>query len=282
MKKIFVVAALLALSSLAFGATTVPIQLLNPAGSTSGQAVLSTGPSTAPAWGPVSLAGITGTLAVANGGTGATAAAAARTNLGAAATSGTLSQFAATTSAQLLGVISDETGSGSLVFSASPTFTGTVNAAAITASGLITPSSTVGIKGTTTNDNAQAGSIGEYPTPTNLNAVPLTTNVAANVSSISLPGGDYDIECTANFAPAGSTNIGLIEVGVSTTSATQPALGGYQLLQSSLTTGLRQTMKSGRVRVPLASTTTVYCVATSVFGTSTMTADGFMSVRRPR
>jgi hypothetical protein len=37
-----------------------------------------------------------------------------------------LSQFAATTSAQLAGVISDETGTGSLVFAGSPTFTGTV------------------------------------------------------------------------------------------------------------------------------------------------------------
>ena len=34
--------------------------------------------------------------------------------------------FAATTSAQLAGVISDETGSGSLVFSASPTLTGNI------------------------------------------------------------------------------------------------------------------------------------------------------------
>ena len=41
--------------------------------------------------------------------------------VGAAVTSGTLAQFAATTSAQLAGVISDETGSGSLVFSNSPT-----------------------------------------------------------------------------------------------------------------------------------------------------------------
>jgi hypothetical protein len=38
-----------------------------------------------------------------------------------AATSGTLAQFAATTSAQLAGVISDETGSGLLVFATSPT-----------------------------------------------------------------------------------------------------------------------------------------------------------------
>lgn len=44
---------------------------------------------------------------------------------GFATTAGNLSQFAATTSAQLAGVISDETGTGSLVFSASPTFTGT-------------------------------------------------------------------------------------------------------------------------------------------------------------
>jgi hypothetical protein len=39
-----------------------------------------------------------------------------------------LSQFAATTSAQLAGVMSDETGSGALVFAASPTLTGTPNA----------------------------------------------------------------------------------------------------------------------------------------------------------
>jgi len=41
-------------------------------------------------------------------------------------TGGTLAQFAATTSAQLLGVISDETGSGSLVFATSPTFSTSV------------------------------------------------------------------------------------------------------------------------------------------------------------
>ena len=42
---------------------------------------------------------------------------------GVALTSGTLAQFAATTSAQLAGVISDETGSGALVFANSPTLT---------------------------------------------------------------------------------------------------------------------------------------------------------------
>lgn len=61
--------------------------------------------------------GVTGTLPVGNGGTGATSLAAA--NIG--VTTGHLGQFAATTSSQLAGVLSDETGSGALVFGTSPT-----------------------------------------------------------------------------------------------------------------------------------------------------------------
>jgi hypothetical protein len=56
--------------------------------------------------------------------------------VGVGLTSGKLDQFAATTSAELAGVISDETGSGSLVFSASPALTGvpTAPTAAVSAS----------------------------------------------------------------------------------------------------------------------------------------------------
>ena len=49
-----------------------------------------------------------------------------------------LNVFGSTTSAELAGVISDETGTGLLVFNASPTFTGTVSAAEINASGNVT------------------------------------------------------------------------------------------------------------------------------------------------
>jgi len=49
-----------------------------------------------------------------------------------------LNVFGATSSEELRSVISDETGTGSLVFSASPTFTGTLNAAEISASGNVT------------------------------------------------------------------------------------------------------------------------------------------------
>jgi len=52
-----------------------------------------------------------------------------------ATTSDKLSAFAATTSAELAGVLSDETGSGSVVFSVSPTLTGTVTLPDITMNG---------------------------------------------------------------------------------------------------------------------------------------------------
>ena len=51
---------------------------------------------------------------------------------------GNVSTLTTSTSAELAAVISDETGTGVLVFNASPTFTGTVNAAEISASGNVT------------------------------------------------------------------------------------------------------------------------------------------------
>lgn len=82
---------------------------------------------------------------------------------GNATTSGTLGQFAATTSAQFFGVISNETGTGFVVASSGPTFTSGITAdritltstsgAAVTATGQGTGS---GVRGTST-DNTTAG-----------------------------------------------------------------------------------------------------------------------------
>lgn len=71
MKRILTGALAALLSFAALAATTTPVQLLNPAGSTTGQAIVSTGASTAPAWGLVPLTGISGlgTAASVNTGT---------------------------------------------------------------------------------------------------------------------------------------------------------------------------------------------------------------------
>lgn len=63
MKRILAAAFAALLSFSAFAATLTPIQLLQPAGSTSGQFITSTGPSTAPAWSTVTLSGLGGVTA---------------------------------------------------------------------------------------------------------------------------------------------------------------------------------------------------------------------------
>lgn len=73
-----------------------------------------------------------------------------------AQTSGKLSQFAATTSAELAGVISDETGSGALVFGTSPTFTTSIS----------TPTAAIGVAST-----AMTFQVGTNKTPTGVTNV---------------------------------------------------------------------------------------------------------------
>jgi hypothetical protein len=74
MIKKIIVGALALFPIVTFATTFSPVQLLNPAGSTAGQAILSTGASSAPAWGNISIATLTGVLPVANGGTNASTA----------------------------------------------------------------------------------------------------------------------------------------------------------------------------------------------------------------
>jgi len=87
---------------------------------------------------------------------------------GTLATTGNLSQFAATTSAQLAGVISDETGSGALVFGTSPTFTTSIDAGA-TFTAFATPTTVTGFAAATSltiggTASAQTISIGASST----------------------------------------------------------------------------------------------------------------------
>jgi hypothetical protein len=74
-----------------------------------------------------------------------------------ATTAGNLSQFAATTSAQLAGVLSDETGTGSAVFSAGPTFTGTVVLPSTTSIGSVTSTEIGYVNGVTSAIQTQFG-----------------------------------------------------------------------------------------------------------------------------
>jgi hypothetical protein len=262
-----------AVSIAAFGATLNPIQLLNPAGSSSGQAIVSTGASTAPAWGGVGVNGIASIAAntvLAN----ATGSAASPTAFAMPSCSATGNALNWTTSTGF----TCQTGLATL---ASPTFTGTVTTAALTATGLITPSTTNGIKGTTLADNANTGSVGEYPSAST-SATSLSNNTPANATSVSLPAGDWEVQCVAQFNPAGSTVPSLFIAGVNTVSATRGAFQTENVFQASIPAGAGNQLPTPLVRINVSSTTTAYCVVQAAFTVSTMTVNGYIWARRMR
>ncbi len=151
----------------------------------------------------------------------------------------------------------------------------------LSSTGAFTPSSTNGIVGTTTNDNANAGSVGEFVTATAL-ASSVSNGVALNAASISLTAGDWDVTGVLRTAPAGTTVIQQSIQGISTTSATLGAFGTFTLDNHALAAGLGGTEPTPVVRLSLASTTTVFLIATISFTTSTCTVDGLIRARRVR
>lgn len=103
---------------------------------------------------------------------------------GTLATTGNLSQFAATTSAQLAGVISDETGSGALVFATSPTLV--TPALGTPASATLT--NATGLPITTGVSGLAAGAATFLATPSSANLATLMTDetgTGANVFATS-------------------------------------------------------------------------------------------------
>jgi hypothetical protein len=81
MKRIIFGALAALFSSALFATTLSPIQLLNPAGSTSGQVIASTGASSAPTWTTITLSGLGG-LVASNNLSDVVSASTSRTNLG--------------------------------------------------------------------------------------------------------------------------------------------------------------------------------------------------------
>ncbi|QVN18755.1 hypothetical protein [Burkholderia pyrrocinia] len=151
-----------------------------------------------------------------------------------------------------------------------------------TFTGSITPSSTAGIVGTTTNDNANAGSVGEYQSVTG-SSTGLTSGSYVDLATLSLTAGDWDTECTVSFVPNASTTVSALVAGVNTVANTNPmAVGNGTTLVSIFTTGSGQLIATPVVRESLSSTTTIRCGGQSNFGTSTMNAIGFLRARRIR
>jgi hypothetical protein len=167
-----------------------------------------------------------------------------------------------------------------------PTAGGTVSGN-LAVTGTLTPSQTNGIVGTTTNNNANAGSVGEFISSN----VPVGSAITlagsftqTNITSISLTAGDWDVWGNVIYGGAsaiytdiqGSTSL------VSATISTPPNGGSYYQLAASFTNGATLGLPVGTMRLSLAATTTVFLVANAGFTGTGAVAYGFIGARRRR
>jgi len=183
--------------------------------------------------------------------------------------------------------LSGATGTGNFVGANTPTLIAPVLGAA-TATSIVFNPTTSGIIGTTTNDSASAGKVGEVISSyiTVSNQVSLTNGIASNITSISLTAGDWDVSGSIWIAAASGTTMSAILGGISQTSGNvSGSVGEGQSsieLRLTFTASTTQIIPVNSARILLSGTTTVYLVALALFGVSTCTAYGSIYARRMR
>ncbi len=145
-----------------------------------------------------------------------------------------------------------------------------------------------GVKGTATNDSAAAGNVGEVISSVILTAssVAMTTATPANITSISLTAGDWDvwgsIWTNLNAATIPSRLIGSINTTTGTLSTT-PALGtSLSQIDTVATAGDNIVLSIPGTRISLSGTTTIYLVGQINFTINTAALYGNIIARRER
>ncbi|NKF53253.1 hypothetical protein GO299_00261 [Ralstonia solanacearum] len=107
----------------------------------------------------------------------------------------------------------------------------------------------------------------------------LTSGTTANVASLPLPAGTWDVSGVCVFNANSSTVIEQFTAGISSTSATLGTPDTYQQIPEAISTTTPANLEAPLTRITLPSAVTVYLVAQAIFTTSTMTADGYIKAR---
>lgn len=138
----------------------------------------------------------------------------------------------------------------------------------------------VQMQGYSNATNKSAGYVGEEISSTIAfaSAVSLTSNTPANVTSISLTAGDWDVYGNVFFAP--SVGFSAITCWASLTSVTSPDQSLRNQISYSTAIILTSGINIPYLRVNVSSTTTVYLSANAIFASGTGTACGGIYARR--
>lgn len=143
------------------------------------------------------------------------------------------------------------------------------------------PTSTSGIIGTKTNNNAAAGSVGEYieSVVTLGSPVSLSTGATSNITFIPLTAGDWDVEGLAGFAAGGTPTS--LSAAISTTSSAFPADNLGPTLNAGFSASSLNAVAIQARRISIATSTNAFLVANATFS-STMSSYGLVRARRTR
>lgn len=127
--------------------------------------------------------------------------------------------------------------------------------------------------------DAAAGKIGEHITSTGA-ATALTNTVTANLASITLTPGDWDVTGAALYNPNGST-LTTMYTGISTSSANMPAFPNRTIFRTS--SQYEVDCPSTTVRINVTVNTTIYLVTNCEFSGGTgVSGTGYIRARRIR
>ena len=165
----------------------------------------------------------------------------------------------------LRSALTDETGTGAAVFATSPSIT------------------TPNIIGTSTNNSAAAGSVGEVITATATQA--LSSGSVVNVTSITLTAGDWDLSGMLRYSTAGATTTTDVTSAIAT--ANNVVSGGslvdfFAQTRVTSTTDFATTHTFAPTRISISGNTTYYLNCQGTFATSTASAIGRIRARRMR
>ena len=142
----------------------------------------------------------------------------------------------------------------------------------------------VSLKGTGTNNNAPGGYVGEFVSNVVATASPvsLTNGTPANVTSISLTAGDWDVwgNVSSAFTGASGSAGAYSSCWISTTSATQPDLSLVSLSSITINDYSNVSLPAPQLRLSINSTTTVYLSVLAYFSTAGTACGGIYARRR--
>lgn len=141
------------------------------------------------------------------------------------------------------------------------------------------------IPGTSTNNNASAGNVGQYIEALQTTATNLGGNgVYTDMGSLALTAGDWDVSMNATFSANGAS-VTSVAIGLGTTvgnSAAGITFGSNGLQGVAPTASYNSSLTVASFRISLAASATYYCKGVSNYTVATVQMVGRCSARRVR